>query len=292
MLNGECLCGGVAWEIDGPLGKMGHCHCSMCRKWHGTAYATFVTFDSAAFRWVRGEEQIVEYAAVPGSSRLFCKTCGSKLPAAAPFAWSPVGPLVGDIGIAPSMHIFVASKAPWHSIRDDVEQLAEYPSGTGTPIDSKRATEHEPGKIRGACLCGRAAFEIDGPLEGGCIVSCHCTRCRKARGALHGSNLFIEGEHFRWLRGQDGIAVFKVPDAARFAQSFCTTCGSSMPGIQPQTGRKVVPAGPLEDDPGVREGVHIFVSSRAPSEHIAGDLPQFEEYPSADFPILSKTKTT
>lgn len=291
MSKGECLCGAVAWEIDGPLGKMGHCHCSMCRKWHGTAYATFVTFDASIFRWVRGEDRIVEYAAFAGSSRLFCGTCGSKLPAVEPFAWSPAGPLDGDLGIAPSMHIFVASKAPWSVIRDDVARYDEYPGGTATPVDSKRATEPEPGKIRGACLCGRAAFEIDGPLEGGCIVSCHCTRCRRARGALHGSNLFIEAEHFRWLRGADAIASFKVPEAARFTQSFCSTCGSAMPGITPQAGRKVVPAGSLEDDPGIREGLHIFVSSRAPWEVIAGDLPQFDEYPSPDFPILAKTKT-
>ncbi|MBI3205332.1 MAG: GFA family protein [Myxococcales bacterium] len=291
MLNGECLCGSVAWEIEGPLKKMGHCHCSMCRKWHGTAYATFVTFDKPAFRWVRGEDHIAGYEAVAGSVRLFCRTCGSKLPALEPFAWSPAGPLVGDLGLTPSMHIFVASKAPWHTIRDDVAQLAEYPSGIGTPIDSKRATDAEPGKIRGACLCGRAAYEIDGPLEGGSIVSCHCSRCRRARGALHGSNLFIEAESFRWLRGQDAIASFKVPDAVRFAQSFCATCGSAMPGLTPQSGRRAVPAGTLEDDPGIREGLHIFVKSRAPWEVIAGDLPQFDEYPCADFPILAQAKT-
>jgi hypothetical protein len=31
-LEGSCLCGGIRYVVDGPLGKVVHCHCSMCRK--------------------------------------------------------------------------------------------------------------------------------------------------------------------------------------------------------------------------------------------------------------------
>ena len=41
MPTGSCLCGDVAFEITGPVEQMGHCHCSMCRKFHGSAFATF-----------------------------------------------------------------------------------------------------------------------------------------------------------------------------------------------------------------------------------------------------------
>jgi hypothetical protein len=31
-VRGSCLCGGIRYEVDGPLGMVVHCHCSMCRK--------------------------------------------------------------------------------------------------------------------------------------------------------------------------------------------------------------------------------------------------------------------
>ena len=39
MLTGNCLCTDVAFEIHGPVDTMIHCHCSMCRKFHGSAFA-------------------------------------------------------------------------------------------------------------------------------------------------------------------------------------------------------------------------------------------------------------
>ena len=35
MLKGSCLCGGIAYEIVGPVGKALYCHCSMCRNYMG-----------------------------------------------------------------------------------------------------------------------------------------------------------------------------------------------------------------------------------------------------------------
>ena len=41
MLRGSCLCGTVRYEIRGPVGRVSHCHCAMCRKAHGAAFATY-----------------------------------------------------------------------------------------------------------------------------------------------------------------------------------------------------------------------------------------------------------
>ena len=38
--RGSCLCGEVAYEVDGPLEHAHHCHCTYCRKIHGTPCAT------------------------------------------------------------------------------------------------------------------------------------------------------------------------------------------------------------------------------------------------------------
>jgi len=127
----------------------------------------------------------------------------------------------------------------------------------------------------GSCLCGGVSWESTG--EAAMMSHCHCSRCRKARGVAHASNLFGGGNQLRWLRGEALLDSYKVPEAERFIHCFCRVCGSSMPRSWPD--RVMVPAGSLDDDPGARERMHIFVGSRAPWYEIPGDLPQFDEYP-------------
>jgi hypothetical protein len=38
-VKGSCLCGAVTYEITGPFEYVGNCHCSICRKSHGAAFA-------------------------------------------------------------------------------------------------------------------------------------------------------------------------------------------------------------------------------------------------------------
>ena len=218
-VSGSCLCGDVGWEIDGPFEWMAHCHCSMCRKSHGTAFATFVTFPAQGFRWTRGSESVRRFESSPGSFRTFCGRCGSKLPSTEPFAYAPAGALVGELGIRPSAHMFVASKAPWHDITDDAAQFDAFPPSAGpapTTLPTPRHTEPAADKIRGSCLCGAAAYELDGPLVSGGIVCCHCSRCRGARSAAHGTNLFVgksNGANIRPIAL--GIAPSWSPDGRR-----------------------------------------------------------------------------
>ena len=132
MTKGSCLCGGVQYEISGEIKLMANCHCSMCRKHHGAPYATFVGVDTADFRWVKGEDLLVRYASSPGHTRGFCRVCGSSLPDPHPEAESfflPAGTLDDDPGVRPAAHIFVASKAPWLEIEDELPQFDEYPPG-------------------------------------------------------------------------------------------------------------------------------------------------------------------
>lgn len=56
MHKGSCLCGAVAYEIDGELGPIVYCHCSRCRKASGSAFAAVSPVAAADFRIVKGEE--------------------------------------------------------------------------------------------------------------------------------------------------------------------------------------------------------------------------------------------
>ncbi len=127
---------------------------------------------------------------------------------------------------------------------------------------------------RGSCLCGAVSFELD-EEHAQVINNCHCSRCRKGSGAAFGSFLQIDLEHFHWLSGREHIRTFSpVPGNPR---PFCTLCGSRLPIVMEEYQHVAVPAGLLDDDPGIRPALHIWVGSKAPWFDICDDLPQFTE---------------
>jgi hypothetical protein len=195
-----------------------NCHCSMCRKHHGAAFATFVTAPLDQFKWISGEANVGTYQSSENGSRAFCKVCGSVAPAAAPehgIVFVPAGNLEGELGSTPEAHIFAASKAPWHSITDQVPQFAEYPPPfSGTPVLQPQLEAQTPGVVRGSCLCGDVAFGCGAPQR----VFCHCSRCRRGRrGARHKCSI-------RSMRSAGCTAnrrlPIQVPDAQHFAVAF------------------------------------------------------------------------
>jgi hypothetical protein len=274
MNEAGCLCGRVSWQLDAPLELMSHCHCSRCRKSHGAPFATYVAGPADRLH-LTGSEHVVCWKSSSGFSRCFCGNCGSVVPSDAVYegrAFTPAGNLAGDPGTRPIAHIFVASKAPWYEIRDDVARFDAYPAGFEAPIVPDRSPLDPPGVVRGSCLCGGVTFVVEGePFR---AVNCHCGRCRRARSAAHAANLFTSADGVRFTRGDGNRASFKLPEARFFSQVFCRTCGSPMPRIDPERGIAVVPMGSLDDDPGIRPQYHIFVGSKAPWFEIADDLPQ------------------
>ena len=68
MLTGSCLCGGVRYEIDGELGAVTNCHCSLCRKMSGSAFSSGSTIPTASFRFVAGEDLLKAVGIVAGLS--------------------------------------------------------------------------------------------------------------------------------------------------------------------------------------------------------------------------------
>ena len=131
-LRGSCLCGAVAFAITTTPRGMGNCHCSMCRKHHGTAFATFIEVAAEGFQVLRGAEYIRCFRSSPNVERRYCANCGGKLLFVAhevpELLWVAAGALDDDPGLKPGYHIFVGSKAPWYEIRDQLPQHEAYPS--------------------------------------------------------------------------------------------------------------------------------------------------------------------
>ena len=283
-MQGSCLCRGVAWQVDGPLSWAGHCHCSRCRKAHGTAFASFAGGDGTTFRWLRGEHLIARYRSLPQGERPFCTVCGAVVPGVAPdgsFVFMPLGNSDDSPGMSVQGHIFVGSKAPWFELpEDDLPRFDTMPEGMETPAVGPPPgppPASRPGVLRGSCLCGGVAYET-GPARG--LVYCHCSRCRKGRSAAFAANVFAEPEPFRYTRGAELVRIYKVPEAARFTVAFCTVCGGGLPRDPNGARYLVVPAGSLDDDPGpLPRPIHIFVGSKSPWFEIADDLEQWDAYP-------------
>jgi len=84
-----------------------------------------------SFRWISGESLLSRYESSPGTTRTFCKVCGSTLVSL--FTENPqtiglaMGTLDDDPGVRAEFHVFVGSKAPWFEITDHLPQFDEFP---------------------------------------------------------------------------------------------------------------------------------------------------------------------
>jgi hypothetical protein len=130
--------------------------------------------------------------------------------------------------------------------------------------------------FRGSCLCGSVQYEITGEPKK--FYHCHCSRCRKASGTGHASNLLIKPGAIKWIKGEDLIKAYKIPEAKRFTRCFCSVCGSQVPRYVKETDSIVIPAGSLDSDPTIQPQARIFWDSRASWSCGGDDLPVHSEY--------------
>ena len=125
---GRCLCGAIAYAVDGDLRAVTNCHCERCRRFTGHHMAA----TSAAVDDVRLEDPealLTWFAPVPEAAYAFCRRCGSSLFWRAdsdPDRWSIcAGTLTPPTGL-------VTTEAWW------VSQASDYHERPGLP---ERETE-------------------------------------------------------------------------------------------------------------------------------------------------------
>lgn len=134
--NGSCLCGAVAYAIDGDVDGVWMCHCSNCRKASGGAGNTIVIVPSERFRWLRGEDHVVTYAVRATYAVARCRTCGTPLPAASDDCrdvYVTAGTLDEPLGVGIRRHIFYGSRADWEHDAADVRYFVERSTGPEHP---------------------------------------------------------------------------------------------------------------------------------------------------------------
>ncbi len=142
-LEGQCLCGLIKYEVSKIEERMGHCHCSMCRKFHGAAFATLGEAKAENFRWVTGENYLKSFVAPNGTTRKFCEQCGSSLIFVAANDTGEsvefsLGTLDTDTLVKPDAHIYTSFGASWYEIRDD---LPKYASGRDSEVTDTKPSD-------------------------------------------------------------------------------------------------------------------------------------------------------
>ena len=117
----------------------------------------------------------------------------------------------------------------------------------------------------GMCNCGEVAFEITSQIKE--VYFCHCSICRRNTGS-NGIAVVITGnESFRWVKGEKYIKTWVKPNHD-WETSFCTNCGSSLPGKNDDS-RMYIPAGILpEENEKLKIAHHIWVGSKADWDEI------------------------
>jgi len=121
--RGSCLCGEVAFEVEGPFDRFLNCHCSRCRKASGTAHSCEVIVKASALRWLRGEVSVARFDLPQAKSfaTAFCRTCGSPMPhltRSGREAIVPAGGFDQPLGAAPDRHVHWSARADWYAHGD------------------------------------------------------------------------------------------------------------------------------------------------------------------------------
>jgi hypothetical protein len=123
VASGRCLCGGVRFEVRGPLRPVIYCHCTMCRRASGHFDAA--TACAPGHLRLLSAQPLRWYQSSAIARRGFCGTCGSQL------FWEPVhgghisiwaGTLDRPTGLKAAEHIFVGDKGDYYEITDGLPQ--------------------------------------------------------------------------------------------------------------------------------------------------------------------------
>lgn len=114
QLRGQCLCGQVRYEIEGPPLRVHYCHCGMCRQATGGPFAVLAWIDRHNLRWITQPPALRRSS--PIAERGFCPECGTPLllsyDGRSDIALT-VGSLDDAASWAPASHYGVEGRLPW-----------------------------------------------------------------------------------------------------------------------------------------------------------------------------------
>lgn len=119
--TGGCQCGAVRYEVRAPLEMVHYCHCRMCQRAVGNAFALIAGAPRDKLVWVRGMPRLFNSSSL--ATRGFCNDCGTPLTFGyheSMFTYLTVGSLDHPVMVMPERHYGIESAIPWLHIADDL----------------------------------------------------------------------------------------------------------------------------------------------------------------------------
>lgn len=125
-VTGGCQCGAVRFTAE-RLGRSNFCHCRMCQRATGNAFAPLVT--AHGLTWAGTPAR---FASSDVAERLFCARCGTPVGA----QWQGaetyevmLGALDDPAAANPEFHYGIESRVPWLHLSDGWPEMATQPGG-------------------------------------------------------------------------------------------------------------------------------------------------------------------
>lgn len=141
--EGRCACGEVRYRLTAEPLFVHCCHCSNCQRQTGSAFVVNLLIEADHVELTAGEPQAVDVPRDDGSAqRIFrCPTCQVALFSEygrPEVRFVRAGTLDDPSTVAPDVHIFTRSKAPWVALPDSVPAFeVYYDSKTLWPAESR-----------------------------------------------------------------------------------------------------------------------------------------------------------
>jgi hypothetical protein len=127
LVDGQCFCGEIQFDLELPVFGIIYCHCNMCRQTSGADYSTWVRVLTNNFKITKGDDKLTEFIITDKTSSYFCKKCSSVIYTSDKDYSDSVGVLRGmirgDVGQLPLKHFFYDHRAPWVDVQDGLPKF-------------------------------------------------------------------------------------------------------------------------------------------------------------------------
>ena len=92
------------------------------------------------------------------------------------------------------------------------------------------------------------------------------------------AGIYCRTEDYRLTSGEEFLNTYEAPllyNPPAYSVTFCRQCGSVLPPANPAGDIMELPAGLLDDDPGIKPDKHIYTEHLAPWDTLSDSLPTF-----------------
>jgi len=228
-----CHCGQCSFEarIRGTGGEPPRalrCYCKGCRRFHSSAFGTYVALDETAAPkdWTLGGKAILRRdvcGRLGEVDRVFCSQCFTKL-ATVPFDQgrdAAGGVALLALGAVEDRSMPEALSRYWQTAFKEWEVVAG--SAWWAAKVAPRQGRPRTREARGGCSCGACTFTA--AILPGEAQHCYCNLCRQLSGAASMTWIPCSNEDFVWTNSES----LKLVRTTRHGQRhMCTRCGGVM----------------------------------------------------------------